>query len=72
MKKKKKLTLEWKHILQMKRHASRGCIEESSTTGNIGEDTTSVALRERARIIAMTVEFMTRGSVNVLRSESVQ
>lgn len=56
----------------MKRHASRGCIEESSTTGNIGEDTTSVALRERARIMAMTVEFMTRGSVNVLRSESVQ
>lgn len=44
----------------MNKHASRGCIDESSTTGNIGEDLTMDVLIVRARITAMIQVFMMR------------
>lgn len=47
-------------MLQMNKHASRGCIDESSTTGNMGEDLTMDVLIVRARITAMIQVFMMR------------
>lgn len=44
----------------MNKHASRGCIDESSTTGNMGEDLTMDVLIVRARITAMIQVFMMR------------
>ena len=47
-------------MLQMNKHASRGCIDESSTTGNMGEDLTMDVLIVRARITEMIQVFMMR------------
>lgn len=44
----------------MNKHASRGCIDESSTTGNMGEDLTMDVLIVRAKITAMIQVFMMR------------
>lgn len=44
----------------MNKHASRGCIDESSTTGNMGEDLTMDMLIVRARITEMIQVFMMR------------
>lgn len=45
-------------MLQMNKHASRGCIDESSTTGNMGEDFTIDVLIVRATITEMIQVFM--------------
>lgn len=44
----------------MNKHASRGCIDESSTTGNMGEDFTIDVLIVRATITEMIQVFMMR------------